>query len=47
MIDGIIQSWSFPTKFMKLAKGLFHKFHMKPANVPVYALPKQSGYVVN
>ena len=29
MINRILHSWSFHTKFMKLAKGLFHKFHMK------------------
>ena len=29
MINRILHSWSFHTKFMKLAEGSFHKFHMK------------------
>ena len=29
MINRILHSWSFRMKFMKLAEGLFHKFHMK------------------
>ena len=29
MIKRIIHSWSFHMKFMKLAEGSFHKFHMK------------------
>ena len=29
MINGILHLWSFLSKFMKLAKGLFPKFHMK------------------
>ena len=29
MINRILHSWSFYMKFMKLAKGSFHKFHMK------------------
>ena len=29
MINRILHEWSFHMKFMKLAKGSFHKFHMK------------------
>ena len=29
MINRILHSWSFNMKFMKLAEGSFHKFHMK------------------
>ena len=29
MINRILHSWSFHMKFMKLAEGSFHKFHMK------------------
>ena len=29
MINRILHSWSFHMKFMKLAKGSFHKFHIK------------------
>ena len=29
MINRILHSWSFHMKFMTLAEGLFHKFHMK------------------
>ena len=29
MINRILHSWSFHMKFMKLAEGWFHKFHMK------------------
>ena len=29
MINKILHSWSFYMKFMKLAKGSFHKFHVK------------------
>ena len=28
MINRILHSWSFHIKFMKVAKGSFHKFHM-------------------
>ena len=29
MINRILHAWSFQKKIMKLAKGSFHKFHMK------------------
>ena len=29
MIKRILHSWSIHMKFMKLAEGSFHKFHMK------------------
>ena len=29
MINRILHPWSFHMKFMKLAEGSFHKFHMK------------------
>ena len=29
MINRILHLWSFHMKFMKLAEGSFHKFHMK------------------
>ena len=29
LINRILHSWSFHMKFMKLAEGSFHKFHMK------------------
>ena len=29
LINKILHSWSFHMKFMKLAEGSFHKFHMK------------------
>ena len=29
MINRILHSWSFQMKFIKLAEGSFHKFHMK------------------
>ena len=29
MINRVLHSWSFHMKFMKLAEGSFHKFHMK------------------
>ena len=29
MINRILHSWSFHMKFMKLAEGSFHKFHIK------------------
>ena len=29
MINRILHEWSFLMKFMKLAEGSFHKFHMK------------------
>ena len=29
MINRILHLWSIKTKFMKLADGLFHKFHLK------------------
>ena len=29
MINRILHEWSCHIKFMKLARGLFHKFHMK------------------
>ena len=29
LINRILPSWSFHMKFMKLAKGSFHKFHIK------------------
>ena len=29
MINRILHSWSFHMKFIKLAEGSFHKFHMK------------------
>ena len=29
MINRIVHSWSFHMKFMKLAEGSFHKFHIK------------------
>ena len=29
MINRILHLWSFHIKFMKLAEGSFHKFHMK------------------
>ena len=29
VINRILRSWSFHMKFMKLAKGSFHKYHIK------------------
>ena len=29
MVNRILHSWSFHMKFIKLAEGSFHKFHMK------------------
>ena len=29
MINRILHSWSFHMKFMKLAEGAYHKFHIK------------------
>ena len=41
MINRILHLWSFHMKFMKLAQGLFHKFHMK---WPLYVINKHFSY---
>ena len=47
MIKRTLHSWSFHTKFMKLAEGSFHKFHMKWPLVQVllYHHPERSWLI--